>query len=120
MSFVIHSFAVQLSAFVLLSVSWLLLTRPLVKRWRGTREQKYTLNVQQLVGEHGVMVSKLSERKTGMVRVGNEMWSAHGEFSEAVLEKGDHIVVVVVVVVVVVAVKSSLLIVRKMTREDQP
>lgn len=109
LSLFLHVFGIQLLVFIFLSIILLILTRPLVKRWRGSPTSTYQSNVQRLVGEEGVMVSKIMEGKTGMVRVGNETWSARGEFPEAIVERGDR--------VLVVAVKSSLLIVRRVVSE---
>ncbi len=104
----VHSFGAQLSVFAVLSVILLLLTRPLVRRWRGTGASTYQSNVQQLVGEQGIVVTRLSGGRTGMVRVGNDVWSARGDLSDTQMEPGER--------VRVVAVKSSLLIVSKVTQ----
>jgi len=107
----VHSFAAQLSVFAVLSVVLLLLTRPLVRRWRNTGTSTYQSNVQQLVGEQGTVVSRLSGGKTGMVRVGNDVWSARSELSDVQMEPGER--------VRVVAVRSALLIVSKVSQEQQ-
>ena len=107
----VHSFVAQLGVFAVLSVVLLLLTRPLVRRWRNAGAPTYQSNVQRLVGEQGIVVTRLAGGKAGMVRVGNDVWSARGELSDIQLEPGER--------VRIVAVRSALLIVSKITQGQQ-
>lgn len=103
-----HSFELQLLVFVVLSIILLLLTRPLVKRWRNAGTSRFKSSVEELVGEQGIVVTRGVGEKAGVVRVGTEVWSARCEDSEEPLDRGER--------VVVIAVKSSQLIVRKTTQ----
>ena len=103
--FVMHNFVEQVIIFAILSIILLIVTRPLAKRYKK-RGSKYSSNVEQLVGEKGIVISKVAAGKTGMVRVGSDMWSARGEDAAESMEVGEW--------VQVKAVHSSILIVGKL------
>jgi len=105
LSFGAHSFAVQMSMFVVLSIILLIATRPLVRRWRGASTASFKSNIQQMTGQEGVITTPIKGGRTGVVRVNGETWSARGHSPDDTFVQGER--------VVVLAVKSSLLIVGK-------
>ncbi len=103
--FVMHNFIEQVVVFAVLSIVLLMVTRPLAKRYKN-RGSKFESNVQQLVGEKGIIISKIAPGKTGMVRVGSDMWSARASDTNELMEVGEW--------VRVKEVHSSVLIVNKL------
>jgi membrane protein implicated in regulation of membrane protease activity len=102
------SFGVELTIFVVLSILLLIVTRPLVRRWRGGSPGTYQSNVEQLVGEQGIVVQRVASEKSGVVRVGSQTWSAITESSDGPIERDE--------LIVVEEARSSILLVRRATR----
>lgn len=59
---------------------------PMWRKRRGT--PKYVSELSYLVGEKGWVVSRIAVDKTGMVRVGTDIWSARATAGSAPLEPG--------------------------------
>lgn len=51
-----------------------LFTKPLTRRFRESRG--YRDAIQELVGKQGVVMAAIAPGKTGIVKIGNESWSA--------------------------------------------
>lgn len=100
----IHDLLMQVAIFGLLSVVLLALTRPLARKLRE-RKTGYVSNVEHLVGERGIVIGRIAEGRTGMVRVGSDVWSARGNKPTDAIEAGEW--------VEVKAVRSSTLVVEK-------
>lgn len=92
----------QTAIFSVLTALLLLLTRPLVKRWRD-KKSGFQSHISELVGERGVVISRIEAGKTGMVRVGSDVWSARSASSQDSFEPGQW--------VEIMEVRSSLLVV---------
>lgn len=60
---------------------------PLLKKWRSGRPQ-FTSELSYLVGEKGWVVSGIAVDRTGMVRVGTDIWSARAEAGSQPIEPG--------------------------------
>nr|NNM91280.1 NfeD family protein [Bacilli bacterium] len=103
--FFVPNFLIQVIVFTLISIVLLLITRPLVKKFKK-RGGKFNSHVDELVGEKGMIISRIAPAKTGMVRVGTDMWSARGQDPEDAMDVGEW--------VQVKEVHSSILIVGKL------
>lgn len=101
---VVHDLLLQVAVFGVLSVVLLVLTRPLANKLRQ-RKTGYVSNVEHLVGERGVVISRIAQGGTGMVRVGSDVWSARGDRVTDSMEAGEW--------VEVRAVRSATLVVQK-------
>jgi len=64
-------------------------TKPITRRFRASKGFKDA--VDGLIGRQGVVVETIEEGKAGIVKVGNETWSA---VSDEHLERGDDVTVV--------------------------
>lgn len=104
-AFVVHDLLLQVGIFGVLSIILLVLTRPLANKLRQ-RKTGYVSNVEHLVGERGVVISRIAPGGTGTVRVGSDVWSARGEEISDAMEAGEW--------VEVRTVRSATLVVRKM------
>ncbi len=100
----IRDILLQVAVFSLLSLVLLALTRPLARKLRA-RKAGYVSNVDHLVGERGVVIGRIAEGRTGMVRVGSDVWSARGKQPTDAIDAGEW--------VEVRAVRSSTLIVER-------
>ncbi|MCY0869011.1 MAG: NfeD family protein [Firmicutes bacterium] len=87
-SFFVPAFGWQVLVFALLSVGLLILSRPLVRRWR-TSKTNYVSNVEALVGERGVVIERVTGTESGLVRVGSDVWSARSEPPDETFEAGE-------------------------------
>jgi len=105
-----RSFGMELVIFVVLSILLLIVTRPLVRRWRGGSPSTYQSNVEQLVGEQGIVVQRVATEKSGVVRVGSQTWSAITESPDGPIERDE--------LIVVEEARSSILLVRRAARPD--
>lgn len=65
-----------------------LFTKPLTRRFR--RSRGYQDAVDELVGKQGIVLESIAEGSPGIVKVGNETWSAAASRS---IEKGKSVIV---------------------------
>ncbi len=83
------SVAVQAIVFVAVSLLALVITRPLVKKFK-TNTQKVSTNADRLIGETGTLQSDLPDADAiGQVRVSGSVWSA--KCDNPPLQKGDRV-----------------------------
>ena len=69
------SFNMQIIAFLVVSVISLIITYPLLKKFK--KSETLPLNADMLVGECGVVISeKIDEKTFGQVKVKTQIWSA--------------------------------------------
>lgn len=69
------SFNMQIIAFLVVSVISLIVTYPLLKKFK--KSETLPLNADMLVGECGVVISeKIDEKTFGQVKVKTQIWSA--------------------------------------------
>lgn len=87
-AFVVHDLLLQVGLFGVLSIVLLAVTRPLAKKLRQ-RKTGYVSNVEHLVGERGVVISRIPPGGTGTVRVGSDVWSARAERMADAMEAGE-------------------------------
>lgn len=110
-SFGLHAFGEQVGVFGLLSILLLALTRPLAKRWREKRNGNgYVSDIEHLVGEKALVISRMRDGGTGMVRVGADVWSARCDSPNVSVDAGEW--------VEVKGVRSSTLIVKTLDRSQ--
>lgn len=83
------SLAVQIVAGCLTVIGLTVFTKPLTRRFRASRG--FQDAVDTLVGKQGVVVEAIVQGKPGIVKVGNETWSAT---SSETLQQGDVVIVV--------------------------
>ncbi len=97
------SLVIQIVVFVSVSLAALVITRPLVKKFK-TNRKKLNTNVDRLIDQTGVMLSDLTDpQAVGQAKVLGKVWSVKSDVMP--LKKGD--------TVRVLAVEGVKLIVRK-------
>lgn len=75
------SITIQSAVFLLVSLIALIVTRPLVKRFKAKRGIVST-NADRLIGKIGVVITEISDpQSVGQVKVDGEIWSAKSEFT---------------------------------------
>ncbi|MBR1481811.1 MAG: NfeD family protein [Ruminococcus sp.] len=75
------SIFIQLIVFLAVSALSLLITRPLVKRYRN-RGDKVSTNADRLIGQMGIVTAPIEDPYTvGQVKVLGETWSAQSEIT---------------------------------------
>lgn len=80
---------IQLAVFLAVSVIALIVTRPLVKRFKKKKQPEST-NADRLIGQYGVVITPLAdEQSVGQVKVLGEIWSAKS--TTLPLEEGDRV-----------------------------
>lgn len=77
---------------------------PSYLRKSRNKKQQYVSELSYLVGEKGYVVSHIGPERTGMVRVGSDIWSARSDVATGDIEPGQW--------VDIQAARKSLLIVR--------
>ncbi|MBO9608086.1 MAG: NfeD family protein [Paenibacillaceae bacterium] len=83
------AFAVQVIVGCAVAVVLTLLSKPLTRRFRGSRGFRDAID--ELVGKHGVVVEAIGPDRMGIVKVGSETWSAK---SPEPLASGANVIVV--------------------------
>jgi membrane protein implicated in regulation of membrane protease activity len=86
-----HSWLLTLILALAICVLYVALGRRYVHRWTSTRQEK--TNIDTIIGKKGTVLRKVSPLASGLVKVGNEEWSARAEEN---IEKGEEIVVTAV------------------------
>jgi membrane protein implicated in regulation of membrane protease activity len=79
----------QVFAGIVIAAVLTVYTKPLTRRLRSSKG--YTDVIYQLVGQEGVVIENIPSNGLGVVRVGNETWSAN---AEEPLDIGTRIIVV--------------------------
>lgn len=80
---------IQLAVFIVVSVIALIVTRPLVKRFKKKRTVEST-NADRLIGQYGTVITAVrDEQSVGQVKVLGETWSAKSQTLP--LEQGDRV-----------------------------
>ncbi|MBH5319170.1 NfeD family protein [Paenibacillus sp. GSMTC-2017] len=79
----------QVIVFCVVAVLLTIFTKPLTRRIQASRGFKDTID--DLIGMSGTVVEEVSEDAPGIVKVGNETWSAS---ADETINKGETIVVV--------------------------
>jgi len=83
-----HSWVLTLIITLVICIAYLVIGRKYVHRW--TASQKETTNIDAIIGRKGIVLQSLTPGVNGLVKVGNEEWTARAEES---IEKGEVIVV---------------------------
>ena len=86
-----HSWILTLIITMVICIAYLALGRRYVHRWTATRKEKTNIDV--IIGRRGIVLQSLTPGVNGLVKVGNEEWSARAEES---IEKGEVIVVIAI------------------------
>ena len=75
LSFIIPDIIIQTIIFLILSVIFIISTRPLVNKFLKTKNVQ--TNVFSEVGKHGIVIQELDSKKNqGQIKVKGEVWSA--------------------------------------------
>ena len=83
------AFVLQVLAGCFVAVLLTLFTKPLTRRLRASRG--YRDAIDDLIGRRGIVLEEIDEGKNGIVKIGNETWSAQ---SNERLRKNDEVIVV--------------------------
>lgn len=75
-------FILQVIIFVVASVFFLIITKPLAKNFLKIGGER--TNADSLIGEKGIVVGKIEEFSTGQVKVKGQIWSALSENSDPI------------------------------------
>ncbi|MCK8059286.1 MULTISPECIES: NfeD family protein [unclassified Fusibacter] len=81
---------VQVVSFIVSSILFLLITRPLVVKYMKVGSVK--TNVDSLIGKKGVVVNEITEHNYGQVRLGGQVWTAKS-ISDATIAQGQEVIV---------------------------
>ncbi|HIW22169.1 MAG TPA: NfeD family protein [Candidatus Dorea intestinavium] len=81
------SFALQITAFLLVSILLLVLTRPLAKK--HFNQFITPTNAQSLIGKYGLVIEEIDTLKNqGRVEVKGQEWAARTKEEQRIIEKG--------------------------------
>jgi inner membrane protein len=83
-----HSWILTLITTMLICIAYIVLGRRYVNRW--TSRQKEKTNVDTILGKKGIALQRIPPDECGLVKVGNEEWSARADES---IEKDEAIIV---------------------------
>lgn len=73
------SIPIQSAVFLFVSLITLIVTRPLVKKFKK-KHGNVSTNADRLIGKTGILLSDLNDNEAiGQVKVGSEIWSAKSE-----------------------------------------
>lgn len=73
------SMPIQTAVFLVVTLVSLIVTRPLIKKWKKKRGVTVT-NANRLIGKVGVVITDIEDaHKIGQVKVEGEVWSAKSE-----------------------------------------
>ena len=76
-SFVTDNVIIQTKVFVIASALFILLTRPLVKKYVAKDQDNVVTNAKAIIGKTGVVTQNISKIEgAGLVKIGEEVWSA--------------------------------------------
>ncbi len=88
------SIPIQSAVFLLVSLIALIITRPLVRRFKKKRTNIST-NADRLIGKTGVLLTDISDpQSVGQVRVEGEIWTAKSDFTP--IEKDSKVTVLAI------------------------
>ena len=73
-SYFTSSIFIQLPVFIITSILFLILTRPIVKKYFSKKIIK--TNVNKLIGETGIVIEDVTKTNMGKVKVDGQIWSA--------------------------------------------
>lgn len=73
-SFFTDNFFIQLGVFTLLGLLLLITTRPTLKKYLKTKNEK--TNFDRIIGMEGIVTEKISKNNIGEVKVDGKKWSA--------------------------------------------
>ncbi len=81
-SFVADSVLVQFAIFVILGIVFMLLTKPLIKRWKQQSFDK--TNVDRIIGMRGRVTEAINPGEIGEVKVDGKKWSAYSDDKDVI------------------------------------
>lgn len=76
-SFIIKSFMMQFTIFVMLGIVLLITTRPILTRL--LQKEKERTNIDRIIGMRGIVVDDILEKEFGAVKVDGKIWTAYSE-----------------------------------------
>lgn len=74
LSFFVDNFFIQLGLFTILGLLLLIITRPALKKYLNTKNEK--TNFDRIIGMEGIVTEKISKNNVGEVKVDGKKWSA--------------------------------------------
>ncbi len=87
---------VQISVFLVSSTVLLISTRPLIKRYIDKNKGIEKTNVDAFIGRKGIVLNKISEFETGLVKISGSTWTAVSDGTFETINVGDEVVVIAV------------------------
>lgn len=97
--------AIQIIVFVVISIIFIIITRPLAKKY--LRTNIVSTNYDRVIGQHGLVLKKIDADTRGEVKVLSTQWSACS-FDNSTLEAGDYCEIL--------AVEGAHLVVKKINK----
>lgn len=74
LSFFVDNFFIQLGLFTILGLLLLITTRPALKKYLKTKDEK--TNFDRIIGMEGIVTEKITKNNVGEVKVDGKKWSA--------------------------------------------
>ena len=92
LSFFIDNIILEVTAFAVVSIVLIVLTKPLVKKF--VDKKTIPTNTDSLIGQEGVVIETIdSIRGVGQVKLNGEVWSAKSIEGSSIIEKDTKVVV---------------------------
>jgi len=85
-SLITESFIIQMIVFLVVSVIALLITKPLIKKFKGF--QVTPTNFDRVIGQEGEVTKKISKNEYGEVKVFGNTWTA---YSKQTIKEGEKV-----------------------------
>lgn len=87
-----NNIPIQLAVFVVISFAALLVTRPLVKRFKARARTEHT-NVDMNIGKTVSVLTEIdNEKGTGEIKIGDTIWMAR-TIDGSIVPKGGHVII---------------------------
>lgn len=73
-SFFTNNYIIQFAIFVVFGIIFLIITRPLIKKFRIGNKEK--TNIDRVIGMKGIVTEDIKKNKAGEVKVDGKLWTA--------------------------------------------
>jgi membrane protein implicated in regulation of membrane protease activity len=102
------SILIQILVFILSSFLFLIITRPLIKKYIDSK--KVQTNADSLIGKTAIVIKPIQPHITGQVKIKGQIWTAVNEYDNEPLENNEE--------VLVTGIEGVKLIVKKIFKEE--
>lgn len=92
-AFIGLDFAIQIAAFIVVSIAALFLTRPLAKKLLNRNGKELKTNAESLLGQQAIVTKTIGEYEYGQVKIAGQTWTAVSEPHSAVIQAGSEVLV---------------------------